>query len=248
MGENPTLAGKTSHMNRIDRLFGITTMLQSRKYVPAEKIAEKFGISVRTVYRDVKALVEQGIPVSFEQNRGYFLVQGYFLPPVTFTTGEANALLLMEAIVSAFADNSIQTHYSAALNKVKSVMRPAEREKLEVLTSHIRLKLPDCFRGNFDYLAALQTAISGQHILEMEYRNNSGITSLRQMEPIGLVFYALAWHIIGWCHLRRAYRDFKVARILRLTDTQQPFLNPDHISIDQYMMNLPEPPKKYFAG
>ncbi|HEY0676727.1 MAG TPA: HTH domain-containing protein, partial [Chitinophagaceae bacterium] len=94
-------------MNRIDRLFGILTLLQSKKYVTAEKISEKFQISVRTVYRDVKALGEQGIPVSFEQHKGYFIVQGYFLPPVSFTNDEANALLLMEAIVTGFADKSI---------------------------------------------------------------------------------------------------------------------------------------------
>ena len=99
-------------MNRIDRLFGILTLLQSKKYVPADKIAEKFKISVRTVYRDVKALCEQGIPVSFEQNRGYFVVQGYFLPPVSFSSEEANALLLMEGLVNSFADKSIKTHYS----------------------------------------------------------------------------------------------------------------------------------------
>ena len=63
-------------MNRIDRLFGITTLLQSKKHVSAEQLAEQFGISVRTVYRDIRALGEQGIPISFEQNRGYFLVQG----------------------------------------------------------------------------------------------------------------------------------------------------------------------------
>src|ERR1700755_1431753 len=110
-------------MNRIDRLFGILTLLQSKKYVPAEKIADKFNISVRTVYRDVKALCEQGMPVSFEPNRGYFIVQGYFLPPVTFSSEEANALLLMETVVMGFADKSIQKHYSNALNKVKSVLR-----------------------------------------------------------------------------------------------------------------------------
>ena len=86
-------------MNRIDRLFGILTYLQSKKYVTAEAIAEKFKMSVRTVYRDIKALNEQGIPVSFEQHRGYFIVQGYFLPPVSFSTEEANALLLMEHMV-----------------------------------------------------------------------------------------------------------------------------------------------------
>src|SRR5689334_4227563 len=99
-------------MNRVDRLLGILTLLQSKKYVPAEKIADKFRISIRTVYRDIRAMCEQGIPVSFEQQRGYFLVQGYFLPPVAFTSEEANALLLMESLVYGFTDRSIHKHYS----------------------------------------------------------------------------------------------------------------------------------------
>jgi predicted DNA-binding transcriptional regulator YafY len=93
-------------MNRIDRLLGIVTFLQTKKYVQAEKIAVKFDISIRTVYRDIKALSELGIPVSFENSKGYFLVQGYFLPPVSFTNEEANALLLTEALVYGFADRN----------------------------------------------------------------------------------------------------------------------------------------------
>src|ERR1700743_1454267 len=104
-------------MNRMERLIAIITVLQSRKYVTAEKITEKNSISVRTVYRDVKALCESGIPIGFEQARGYFIMQGYFLPPVSFTSEEANALLLMEFIVSAFADQSIHAHYTTALGK-----------------------------------------------------------------------------------------------------------------------------------
>ena len=127
-------------MNRIDRLFGILTLLQSKKYATAEKIAEKFNISVRTVYRDIKALAEQGIPVSFEQPKGYFIVQGYFLPPVAFTSEEANALLLMESLVYGFADKSIQMHYSNALNKIKSVLRNSQKEKLEILNNNIKLQ------------------------------------------------------------------------------------------------------------
>ena len=110
-------------MNRIDRLFAIQTFLQSRKYVSAEGIAEKFGISVRTVYRDVKALCEGGIPVSFEPAKGYFIVRGYFLPPVSFSTEEASALLLMEGATRIFADKSIQKLYADALTKVKAVLR-----------------------------------------------------------------------------------------------------------------------------
>src|ERR1700759_4519825 len=102
-------------MNRVDRLFGILTLLQSKKFVTGEKIAEKFGISIRSVYRDIKALNEQGVPVSFEPYKGYFVVSGYFLPPVSFTSEEANALLLLEPIASAFTDKSIHHHYSSAL-------------------------------------------------------------------------------------------------------------------------------------
>lgn len=225
-------------MNRIDRLFGITTMLQSKKYVQAEKIADKFGISVRTVYRDIKALCEQGIPVSFEQNRGYFIVQGYFLPPVSFTQEEANALLLMENIVSAFADKSIHANYTTALNKVKSVLRGSEKDRLEQLTSHIKMHVPDCFRGNFEYLATLQSAISNRHVIEIEYRNVNGVVSNRRIEPIGLVFYGMAWHLIGWCQLRSDYRDFKVVRIVQLKGAHIPFKNATHITLDEYIASL----------
>lgn len=226
-------------MNRIDRLFGILTLLQSKKYVPAEKIAEKFRISVRTVYRDVKALCEQGIPVSFEQHKGYFVVQGYFLPPVSFTNEEANALLLMEAIVSGFADLSIQKHYSSALNKVKSVLRNSQKEKIEVLNNNIKMQVPSCFVHNYEYLSLIQDAVTSRNILDMEYMNNNNETSRRQIEPIGLIFYALNWHLIAWCHHRNDYRDFRVGRILRLKNTGLPFKKDNHIELEDYMKSLP---------
>ena len=102
-------------MNRIDRLFGLVILLQARRYVPAERLAEHFGISVRTVYRDIRALGEQGILVSFEAGRGYVLVPGYFLPPVGFTPKEASVLLLLETLGATLADRSIQPLVAAAL-------------------------------------------------------------------------------------------------------------------------------------
>jgi len=226
-------------MNRIDRLFGILTLLQGKKYVTAEKIAEKFSISVRTVYRDIKALGEQGIPVSFEPNQGYYLVQGYFLPPVSFTTEEANALLLMEVMVYGFADKSIQTHYSTALNKVKAILRTSQKEKLEFLDNHIRLQIPACFTNKSEFLSVLQNAISARNIIQIAYQNKDQETSNRLAEPIGLVFYALSWHVIAWCHQRLEYRDFKVSRILNLKNTEKPFTKSNHIALNDYMKLLP---------
>jgi predicted DNA-binding transcriptional regulator YafY len=226
-------------MNRIDRLFGILTLLQSKKYVPAEKIADKFKISVRTVYRDVKALCEQGIPVSFEQHKGYFIVQGYFLPPVSFSTDEANALLLMEFLVNAVADKSIQAHYSNLLSKVKAVLRTSQKEKMEVLTENIRSHFPGFVKNDYEYLSALQNAISSRNIIDVKYKNNKEETSTRQLEPIGLVFYAFSWHLIAWCHLRNEYRDFRVSRILSLKDQAIPFRKTDHADLNDYLQRNP---------
>jgi predicted DNA-binding transcriptional regulator YafY len=226
-------------MNRIDRLFNILTFLQSKKYVPAEKIADKFNISVRTVYRDVKALCESGIPVSFEPSKGYFIVQGYFLPPVSFSTEEANALLLTESLVYGFTDRSIQTHYSSALNKIKAVLRGPQKEKLEILHKTIKLQTPECMALNFEYLSILQIAISNRTILEIDYKNKKEEVSNRRTEPIGLIFYAFTWHLIAWCHIRADYRDFKVSRILRLRNTDTTFTKADHISLEDYMKSLP---------
>jgi predicted DNA-binding transcriptional regulator YafY len=226
-------------MNRIDRLFGILTLLQSKKYVPAEKIADHFRISIRTVYRDIKALCEQGIPISFEQYKGYFIVQGYFLPPVAFSSEEANALLLMETMVSGFADKSIQKHYSSALTKVKAVLRHTQKEKLEILNNNIIMKLPECVTADYEYLSLLQNSISSKYIVELSYKNNNSEVSKRLIEPIGLIFYSFAWHLIAWCHLRNDYRDFKVSRILRVNSTSNAFSKKDHIELNDYMKSLP---------
>ena len=226
-------------MNRIDRLFSILTFLQSKKYVAAEKIAEKFNLSIRTVYRDIKALNESGVPVSFEQGRGYFIVNGYFLPPVSFTSEEANALLLMEAVVNGFSDRSIQKNYSSALNKVKNVLQATQQEKLETLSSRIRLQVPECMTLQVSYLSVLQEAITGRTMIQIAYLNKLQEPSVRKVEPIGLIFYALAWHLIAWCHKRNGYRDFKVARIQKLTNTDTPFIHRKHISLDSYMKDIP---------
>jgi len=227
-------------MNRIDRLFGMLVLLQSKKHMSAEDIADKFDISVRTVYRDIKALCEQGIPIGFEPHKGYGVVEGYFLPPVSFSTAEANALLLMETIVYGFADRSIVEHYSTALNKVKAVLRNSQKEKLEELNDNIKMHLPESVKNDFEFLSDIQNSISQKTILDIDYKNNKEETNHRQLEPIGLIFYSMNWHLIAWCHLRVEYRDFRVSRIIKLRNTGMPFRKPDHIALNDFMKNFSE--------
>ena len=167
------------------------------------------------------------------------IVQGYFLPPVSFNTEEANALLLMEHLTAGFADRSILTHYSNALNKVKAVLKTSQKEKLEILGSNMKLQLPASINNDYEYLSVLQNVISSRHIIEIEYSTSGNELSKRKIEAIGLVFYAFSWHVIGWCHLREQYRDFKVSRIRKLTNTGDPFTITDHIQLSDYMKFLP---------
>jgi len=226
-------------MNRIDRLMGILTFLQTRKFVQATAIAERFDISIRTVYRDIKALTEQGIPISFEAARGYFIVAGYFLPPVSFTSEEANALLLVETLAAGFADRSIKNHYTNALNKVKAVLRGHQKDAVERMQDHIMLQLPKRFHSDLEHLASIQESITQKQMITIQYKNGKEERSDRKLEPIGLIFYAFSWHLIAWCHLRDDYRDFKVDRILEIRKTGMPFSKDSHMSMTEYSKMLP---------
>jgi predicted DNA-binding transcriptional regulator YafY len=234
-------------MNRIDRLFGIVTLLQAQRYVPAERIATQFGISIRTVYRDIRALDEQGIPVSFELGRGYGLVPGYFLPPVSFSSEEAGALLLLEALSATLADRSIQPLVAGALQKVRAVLRPADQTRLAHLAhlaQGMQLAVPEYQEHHTQHLATMQLAIAGRRVLELVYGDKQGRQTRRRVEPIGLVFYNFSWQLVGWCQLRQAYRQFRVARVQQLTATTLPFSNPAPLSLAAYLASLNLPPAK----
>src|SRR5690606_12965441 len=105
-------------MNRIDRLTAILVQLQSKKVVTAQEIANRFEISLRTVYRDVRALEDAGVPIGAEAGKGYFIMEGYHLPPVMFTQQEANALVLGAKLIEGQTDVSIKKNFTEAMLKI----------------------------------------------------------------------------------------------------------------------------------
>jgi predicted DNA-binding transcriptional regulator YafY len=221
-------------MNRVDRLFAIVTLLQSKKFVTGEEIADRFEMSVRTVYRDIKAIAESGIPVSFNPNKGYFIVPGYFTPPVSFTIEEANALLLSQTLVGGFADQTVQQEFSTAMTKIRAVLRQVDKEKLSILENGLKMQLPRRLDSELDYLSSIQHSITEQMQIKIGYESLKQEISERKVEPIGLVFYAFSWHMIAYCHLRNDYRDFKITRIKTLTKTSEPFKIKKHIALGEY--------------
>ncbi|WP_035094522.1 helix-turn-helix transcriptional regulator [Aquimarina megaterium] len=222
-------------MNRVDRLMSMLWTLQSKKFVSAEAFAKKYRLSLRTVYRDIKALNEVGIPVYFEPGKGYCIMKGYFLPPLLFTIEEANSLLLLQSLAYKFADKSITKNSDTALEKIKAVLKYQDWEKLEQFSSKVEVYLPSDSNNQNHYLSAIQNAIVDKHILNINYTDNNNNQTQRAIEPIGIIFYNNQWHLIAWCSLREAYRDFIVSKINRLVRTSEDFKKEHSYTIQEYM-------------
>ncbi len=228
-------------MNRIDRLMGMITLLQAKKSLTVPQIAAHYGISERTVFRDLRAIGEIGVPLFFAAEKGYSVGNGFFLPPVSLTLEEVNALSLAEPLVLRFADKSIQQHFGAALTKIKMVLNRAQQENMERSQAQTAHFVPDKYEHLMpatDYLTPLQNAIINKTIVRLTYLNQQNEASEREVEPIGLTFYALNWHLIAWCHLRQDYRDFRTSRIQQLRPTIQPFRKSDHLELQDYLQNI----------
>ena len=90
-------------MNRVDRLIAYLVMFQSRSLIRAQDLAAHFEISERTVYRDIDALSQVGVPIYGVAGEGYRLMEGYYLPPVTFSPAEARALALALSMFIGFS-------------------------------------------------------------------------------------------------------------------------------------------------
>ncbi|KAB7728355.1 WYL domain-containing protein [Rudanella paleaurantiibacter] len=223
-------------MQRLHRLTAILIHLQTKRVVRAQELADRFGISLRTVYRDVRSLEEAGVPIGAEAGVGYFLTD-YHLPPVMFTNAEAGALVFAAKLIENWADESVQTAFDSALYKIKSVLKQTDQEHLDELAPQVAIQKP--VTGKYragGLLNTIQQAIGRQHILRMHYQ--AGYTdaeSWREVEPVGLYHYSMAWHLIAFCRHRQDYRDFRVDRIHELTDTGQRFARHARMTLRQYL-------------
>jgi predicted DNA-binding transcriptional regulator YafY len=213
-------------VNRIDRLLALILFLQSRRFTTASDLARHFGLSVRTIYRDVKALGEAGVPILAEAGIGYSLMKGYLLPPVNFSEEEAGALATAGLLLERAAAPSLARSMDSALNKVRAVLPPARREELARLTRAMGLtavaRLPEA--ASRADLGLAQKAIAQARVLRFAYRSlGREAAEPREVEPRGLLHYLDRWHLIAWCRLRRDFRDFRLDRASALALTAERF-------------------------
>jgi predicted DNA-binding transcriptional regulator YafY len=227
-------------MNRTDRLVAMVLFLQGRRVVRAEDLAARFEISIRTVYRDIAALGEAGVPISGEAGVGYCLMKGYQLPPVMFTAEEASAFFVGGELVKQFTDASLQGPMASALDKLRAVLPRERQDHVEKLISRTIVRgrvgraTPDVAAQR--WMVTVQQGVVLRRVLRMTYRGlERDEDTQREVEPLGVVFYGGSWYLVGWCRLRQGLRHFRVDRIRRLELLPVTFPPREDFSLAEHM-------------
>lgn len=221
-------------MRRADRLFLIIHALRGRRSaLPARSLAETLGVSLRTVYRDVVDLQASGVPIEGEAGVGYVLRKGADIPPLMFNAEELEALVVGTRFVRAFGGKRLGLGASAALLKIEAVLPPELRER----SRRTRIFAPelDSRIEASGVIDRLHEAIESCQVLQLEYRDQSGDASLREVEPLCLAFWGGSWTIGGWCRLRRDFRNFRPDRIVAMAATGEVFTETESRGLESYL-------------
>jgi len=223
---------------RLSRLTAILLIFQSKKITKVAEIATKFKISKRTVYRDIKALEEAGVPIIKEEGKGYSLMPNYNLPPVMFTTDEANTLITIEKIIQTNTDGSLIENYQNIITKIKTILKYSDKEKTELLSNRIGTTKNIKNQIKSNSLSLLQTAITNQTVVEIQYKSlyKEELTK-REIKSLGLYFSNENWIVIGWCNLRNELREFRLDRILYVT-TLNKYFEHQKFSLSDYFIKV----------
>lgn len=234
-------------MNRTDRLVSMVMLLQSRRVITAAQLAEHFEITERTVYRDLAALGEGGVPIVGEPGVGYSLMGGYSLPPVMFSPDEAFAFVTGGLLVERMTDASMRDAIRSAMGKVTAVLPPGLQGRVDRLRKTMVIGGRSPTKGSVP-LSTVQRAMSEGRVLRLNYLGAArGEPTERVVEPLGLVFYLDHWHLLALCRLRKEMRDFRVDRIVRCETLPEPIPPHPGFNLNEHIAKCMMPERSEFA-
>lgn len=224
-------------MNKTERMLAIVLKLQtSGGNMRAEDLAAYFETSKRTIYRDITALSEAGVPIKAIPGQGYGLLEGYFLPPLSFSTDEAIMLLLGGRYIAQNFDARYQLGASSACLKIESVLPEPIRQEVNQLQSSIHLVAPAIEPSNL--LKEVRRAVIETHTVRFQYYSprsaeQPSTPTERDANPYGLVYYDGNWYMVAYCLERRAVRNFRLDRMEKLRLLSQTFTRPSDFQLQQ---------------
>ncbi|MFK4300967.1 putative DNA-binding transcriptional regulator YafY [Paenibacillus sp. RC254] len=229
-------------MNKTERLLAIVLELQRSRVLKAEELAARVETSVRTIYRDIQALSEAGIPIVGLPGSGYSLMEGYFLPPISFTMEEALTLLIGSDFIEHHFDSNLSKNARSSRAKIETILPQKVREEAGRNYSNIRLLPPEepaAGEPTRNDLAIIRIAMLDGKKVRFKYRkgvkeSNGYSETIRTVAPFGLVLLQGMWMLLARCDLREDIRHFKISRISDLVITDEPFQLPEDFNLHEY--------------
>ena len=202
-------------MRRAERLLQLLQILRRhRRPVTGDAIARELEVSLRTVYRDIAALIADRVPIRGEAGIGYVLGEGFDLPPLMFTPDELEAVMLGLRWVARRGDTDLSRAAQDTVAKIGAVLP----ERLRPFLFDAALLVPPHFRLAEDRVdvALLRAAIREGRKAEITYRSEDGRETLRVIWPIAVAYFDAQRLIVAWCELRQDFRTFRTDRMLSM--------------------------------
>ena len=206
----------TDIQKRFDRILAIYMHLQAKPVVTAAALAEKYEVSLRTIYRDIRSLMQAGIPIYGEAGNGYSLVEGYKMPPLQFSREEALSFVAAEKLVEKYTDKNLAHHFTTAMLKMKAILRGNEKEHVALLGDNFLVRGG---RHQFNEKLTHGTntlieSIAEKKCVEIYYSKPSDkAPEKREIEAVGIFVESKFWYVLAFCKLRNDYRQFRLDRI-----------------------------------
>jgi len=225
-------------MRRADRLFDIVQILRGARLRTAQEIADRLEVSVRTVYRDIDALVATGVPIEGERGVGYVLRGTLLLPPLAFSQAELEGLALGARFVEAWADPELAAAAREALVKIDAVLPEARRG--EIWRDAVSVRSPALITAANAQLALFRKAIRQRRKMRLNYRSAAEAETDRTVRPLAIEAWGHAWTATAWCELREDFRMFRLDRIVEASILDDIFKPEKGRTLADYMRRLRE--------
>ncbi|HND48244.1 MAG TPA: YafY family protein [Anaerolineales bacterium] len=226
--------------NTATRLITLIFLLQNQPNQKASELAEKLGVSLRTVHRYFEMLDEMGVPVYSERGPygGFSLVRGYKMPPLVFTLEEAVAVVLGTGLVQELWGDLYRESANGALAKLENLL--PEEQTREVAWARSSLAVTGLHRANLKMqtpaLEKLRRAIRELRSVNMLYQTSQvPHPAERGLDPYALVHRWGWWYVIGLCHVHNEVRTFRVDRISEVTLSENIFVKSTGFDLQAYL-------------
>jgi len=223
-------------MRRTDRLFDLIQILRDGRLHRGADLAERLGVSLRTVYRDMETLMNSGVPVEGERGLGYAMTAPITLPPLNLTLTELEALHLGMAVVAEVADEELKRAATSLAEKIDAVL-PEDRTAPSAGWGFAVYPFAEAARG-FEHMAPLRAAIRTRRKVHIAYEDLKGEITERTVRPLQMEYWGRVWTVTTWCEWREEFRVFRVDRIRTIEISFETFAEEPGRTLKDYLASV----------